>query len=391
MLGLEEAQRRLLHRAAPLPAETVSIDACHGRVVARDISANRSQPAADLSIMDGYAVAGPGPWTIVGEARAGRAFDRSIGAGEATRVSTGAPVPGGTTRVLPMEAGAARGRSLEPTAETHEAYIRPAGFDFVEGRIVLSAGQRIGAAQLALLRMAGTGNVPCHSIPRVAIIECGDELVSDPTSATGMSIPAANGAMVAAMARSAGAHAEIFGPVPDRLAAVVAALDDTAGHDCVITIGGASVGLHDLVKPALEAVGADLDFWRVAVKPGKPMLVARRGRQTIIGLPGNPASSFVTAFLFAVPFLKALQGCNRVFPASIPLPLAAPLPEGGDRREFVRATFADGQADPIMERDSSALLALAAADLLIDRPANAPPAEAGDTAMCFGLDAFGPA
>jgi molybdopterin molybdotransferase len=214
--------------------------------------------------------------------------------------------------------------------------------------------------------------------PSLAVLDSGDELAAHPEHCEAHQIPASNGPMLAAMAAPLVTRVKRLGPVPDRMDALAAALEQAEDSDVLVTSGGASVGDHDLVRPALEAWGAQIDFWRVAIKPGKPLLVARRGGQIVLGLPGNPVSSFVTAMLFLIPLLRQLGGSARPVPDALALPLAAALPATGDRMEFVRASFSAKGVAALNQQDSSALASLAAANCLIRRPAGSPAGVRGD-------------
>lgn len=393
---LEEAWERLFALAPSTRSETIPVGDAAGRYLAADLLARRTRPASDQSAMDGFAVAGAGPWTIVGEARAGASLARELSRGEAARISTGAACPTGTDGIVIVEEAAVTGSTLRAPQPERGRWIRRRGFDFADGEVVLGAGSRIDAAQLALARAAGHARLTVGRQPSVAVIEIGDELVDDLEDCACDRLPASNGMMVATMARGAGASARTVGPLPDDRAAVTRALVENPDAQVIVTTAGASVGEHDHVRGALEDIGADLAFWRVAIRPGKPLLVARRqrprplGDQLVLGLPGNPASAYVTAYLFLLPLLRAMQGAAHPLPAAVPLPLAAPFPAGGDRREFQRARFVNGQVLPLAERDSSSLRTLAAADLLIDRAIGAPPAAAGDPVPCWWLG-HGPA
>ena len=279
-LPLAEAQQRLLSAVEPLPAETVAVERAVGRYLAEPLVAARTQPAADLSAMDGYAVRADdlaGPWKVVGESAAGHPFSGSLQPGEAIRISTGALMPPGDGAVLLQENALREAATLALNGEGDPTprHIRRAGFDFREGDALLEAGARIGPAQLALALAAGRGEVAVHRLPSLAILDSGDELAADPTACAPHQIPASNGAMLAAMAAPHAASVLRLGPVPDRMDAMLAALDKAADADVIVTSGGASVGDHDLVRPALEQWGAQIDFWRVALRPGKPLLVAR--------------------------------------------------------------------------------------------------------------------
>ena len=390
-LPLAEAQQRLLSAVEPLPAETVAVERAVGRYLAKPLVAARTQPAADLSAMDGYAVRADdlaGPWKVVGESAAGHPFSGSLQPGEAIRISTGALMPPGDGAVLLQENALREAATLALNGEGGPTprHIRRAGFDFREGDALLEAGARIGPAQLALALAAGRGEVAVHRLPSLAILDSGDELAADPTACAPHQIPASNGAMLAAMAVPHAASVLRLGPVPDRMDAMLAALDKAADADVIVTSGGASVGDHDLVRPALEQWGAQIDFWRVAVRPGKPLLVARKGRQWIIGLPGNPVSSYVTAFLFLLPMLRRLGGAADPLPRPLTLRLGADMPEVGNRTEFIRARLAEGALVPVHEQDSSALAALARAEVLIERPAGAPATAAGSRVRGYWLE-----
>jgi molybdopterin molybdotransferase len=391
-LPLEEAQRRLLALAHPLGSETLPAEAAIGRYLARAIAARRSQPAADLSAMDGYAVAGEGPWRVIGESAAGRPFSGPIVAGEALRISTGALMPTGGTSVLLQEEAILDGDRLAAAPGTRPSarHIRRRGFDFAVGETVLEAGTRIGPAQLALAMAAGHASaLEVGRLARVAVLDSGDELVASADRWDDHRLPASNGAMIAAMAAPLAASVERLGPVPDRLEALVVALSGAGHADVIVTTGGASVGDHDLIRPALEAWGATIEFWRVALRPGKPILLARRGEQWILGLPGNPVSSYVTAFLFVLPLLRRLGGAQDCLPRWSTARLDGTLPAGGTRLELVRARLDGGTVTPIDDRDSSALRALATANALIERLIDAPPATDGDVVTVFPLDRSG--
>ncbi len=386
-LSLEEAQARLLALAPVLGSERIPVETALGRVLAEDVHAARTQPPADLSAMDGYALgAGEGPWTLVGESRAGTPFAGSLGAGQCARISTGAIVPDGADRVLLQEDAGVEGGIVTatdyPPAGRH---IRRRGFDFVEGTRLLTRGTRINAGRIALALSAGRGEVTVARRVTVAVLDSGDELAADPAHCLPHQIPASNGAMIAAMLAPLGCEVLRLGPVGDDMAALAGALERAKAADILITSGGASVGDHDLIKPALAAWGAETAFWKVAIKPGKPLLVATRGPQVILGLPGNPVSSFVTAFLFALPLVRAAQGDADPLPRSLTMPAGEALPAIGPRREFLRAVTDGGAVRLAGSQDSSALSALAAADCLIDRPAHAPAVPAGEPVQVFPL------
>jgi len=258
--------------------------------------------------------------------------------------------------------------------------------DFAAREPLLPTGARIGPAQIALAIAAGHSHLPVRRRLRVAVIDSGDELAAPGRALAAHQIPASNGPMLAAMAATLPVAITRHGPVPDRLDALTAALDAVRDADVVVTSGGASVGDHDLVRPALSAIGASLDFWRVAIKPGKPLLVGRRDGQVILGLPGNPASAFVTATLFLLPLLRATLGAASPLPRALPATLAGDLPAGGSRTEFLRATW-DGrqvQLDPL--QDSGALSPLARCNALVRREARAAMQPKGSEVPVYLLD-----
>ncbi len=391
-LPLEEAQARFLGLASPLPVEQVSPEAALGRFVAEPIHARRTQPAAAQSAMDGYAVAPgdlAGPWRVTGESAAGHPFAGSVQAGEAIRISTGALMPAGAGSVILQEDIARSGDGIvlagEAPAPPHK-HIRPKGLDFSEGALLLGAGTRIGPAQLALAITGGHREIAVRRLPRLVIIDSGDELLADGAECAPHQIPASNGAMLAALAASVPCETRRLGPVADDMGAIAAILAQANDADLIVTSGGASVGDHDLIRPALEAWGAEIDFWRIAIKPGKPLLVARRGSQIILGLPGNPVSSHVTAFLFMLPLLRAMLGAAQPLPRTISTVLTEPLPAGGRRREFLRAKW-DGHGITAQNvQDSGALSSLANSNTLIDRPALCLASPAGTQVHAYLLE-----
>jgi molybdopterin molybdotransferase len=396
LLPVAEAQARLLALARPLPIERVAVDEALGRFMAEPLVARRTQPPADLSAMDGYALRAadlPGPWRVIGESACGHPFAGTVVHGAAVRVATGALMPLGADMVLMQEDAQREGDALtlagtppEPTGK----HIRRAGLDFTAGKTLLSAGTRLGPAQIALILGAGYSRVAVRRPPRLAIIDSGDELSSDPGNCAVHQIPASNGAMLAAMAISAVPCAiERIGPAPDRMEALAQALAQAEGADVVVTSGGASVGDHDLIRPALAAWGAQLDFWKVAIKPGKPIMVASRGNQLVVGLPGNPVSSHVTAFLFLLPLLRALLGAAAPLPRPIPAIAAEDLPAGGPRQELLRGYWDGMQVTRQINQDSGALGSLAASNALIDRPIDAAPVRAGETVWVYCLESGG--
>lgn len=391
-LPLDEAQRRLVALAPPLPVEMRPVEYCLGHYLAAPLHSRRAQPAAPLSAMDGYALRSadlPGPWRVTGESAAGHPHGATVGTGEAVRISTGAIVPGGADMVLLQEDCARHGEELLLTGTPPSPpgrHIRLAGMDFEAASPLLDDGTRIGPAQIALAIAAGHAELAVRRTLRLTVIDSGDELVPPGILPELHQLPASNGPMLAAMAASLPLAITRTGPVPDRLEALAAAFDGAADADVIVTSGGASVGDHDLVRPALSAVDARIDFWRVGIKPGKPLLVATRGPQTILGLPGNPASAFVTAYLFLLPLLRAAMGAANPLPRLVTGLLAEPMAKGGSRMEFLRGRWDDGRVtlDPL--QDSGALSPLARANALVLREAAAPARAAGERVQVYLLE-----
>ncbi len=392
LLSLEEAQSRLLALARPLPIEHLAIAEAQERYLTEPLRALRTQPAADLSAMDGYAVGQDdlaGPWRVIGESAAGRPFGGMVQPGAAVRISTGALLPDGAGAVVLQENCTRDGDRLNLAGDRPNRagqHIRRKGMDFREGQDLLPGGTRIGPPQIALAITAGHGRLPVRRLPRIAIIDCGDELLSPGTPCPPHRIPASNGPMLAALARAVPCQITRLGPVADDLPALLAVLEAAHDADVIVTSGGASVGDHDLIGPALGEWGATIALWKVAIKPGKPLLIAQRGGQIVLGLPGNPASSLVTAYLFLLPLLRALLGAGHCLPRPITARLTTPLTATGERREFLRARW-DGSAIAAGEsHDSGALASLAVCNALIDRPPHSPVLAPGAVVPAYCLE-----
>ena len=393
MIGLEEAQARLLSLANErlVSIEHVALIEAHGRFAAADIYARRNQPDADLSAMDGYAISAShlaGPWTVIGESAAGNPFAGSCTPADAVRIFTGAVLPGGANTVVMQEDVARVGNvmSLLPGMTLRPGqHVRKRASDFEQDALLVSEGSGISAAQIGLIAAAGHAVVPVRAPVAVTIISTGDELVApgEPTEID--QIPASNDVMLSALLARPGVSIRSSGIVPDRKEAIAKALEDAADADIIITIGGASVGDHDLVRPALLEAGAEIDFWKVAMKPGKPLMAGRLDHSLVLGLPGNPVSAYVTALLFAGPVLEALRGNPVPLPRRQAACLGEDLPANGSRTDFIRAQWLNGQVVPVGRNDSAALTALSRADCLIVRPAYASAAKAGESAEILEL------
>ncbi|WP_375392869.1 molybdopterin molybdotransferase MoeA [uncultured Sphingomonas sp.] len=385
LLPIAEAQARLFALFEPVAPETAPLRAAAGRWAAADIRARRTQPAADLSAMDGYAIRFadlPGPWRMIGESAAGRPFAGAVGPGEAARIFTGAAMPDGADTVLIQEEAAREGEHLSLAGEgpAHPGRnTRRRGLDFSEGDLLVAAGERLTPARLAVAATAGHGALPVRRPVRVAIAATGDELVEPGAAVPGLALPESNRAMLAAMLADLPVALIDLGILPDDLDALRAAFA-AVDADLLVTSGGASVGDHDLVRPALQAAGATIDFWRVALRPGKPMMAGRMRDTAVLGLPGNPVSAFVTTVLFVKPLIAHLAGAREPLPRPRPGVLGEDLPANNGRTDYLRAAERDGRVYASAIQDSSMLLTLARSTCLVVRPADAPPARAGDSA-----------
>lgn len=390
LLPVSEVYERLLGDAEPLATEQVALAAADDRILAQPLPALRTQPPFDASAMDGYAVrAGETldpdtPFDIIGESAAGHRFAGEIGARQAVRILTGAPVPEGADAVLIQEntqrIDDGHIIATEPVAVGRN--IRKAGLDFAEGDDLLPAGRLLDAGALSLAAAANHPTLPVVRRPVVAIIATGDELVLPGSIPSPDQIIASNSYGVAAIARKFGADVLDFGVVADdraKIASVIGAAREKA--DIIVTLGGASVGDHDLIRPVLEAEGMRLDFWKIAMRPGKPLMFGRFGEVRVLGLPGNPVASLVCSHLFLAPLIAKLGGREHRFDIRNAT-LDAPLGENDQRQDYIRAVSEQHierlTVTPFAVQDSSMLNTLARADCLIIRPPFAPAVEAGD-------------
>lgn len=385
LLPVADAQARLFAMAPRIASERVPLAEAAGRWTAEPVIALRAQPGADLSSMDGYAIRFddlPGAWRVIGESAAGRAFDGSIGPGEAARIFTGAAMPAGADSVLVQEEAVREGDALSLAGEgppRRGASVRRKGLDFDRGAMLIAAGTRLTPAAIALAATGGHGALTVNRRLRIAILATGDELIAPGTASDDrLALPEGNSAMLAAMLADLPVNVTVAGIIPDRLDALVAAFS-AASADIIVTTGGASVGDHDLVRPALEAAGGTVDFWRIAIRPGKPMLAGRLGEAMVLGLPGNPVSAFVTATLFLRSLIAAMAGAADPLPRTLRAELADPLPANDHRQDYLRATLVDGRVSAAALQDSSMLATLARATCLIVRPPQASAAAIGDT------------
>jgi len=392
MISVAEARARILEQLSPVGAESVSLADAAGRVLADAVMARRTQPPAAVSAMDGYAVraadvaSAPATLTQIGAVAAGGAFTGKIGPGQCVRIFTGAPLPAGADAIVIQENVAADGKKItvRETAKTG-AFVRRAGLDFRAGDILLRGGTRLNPAHVGL---AAAMNAPWLNVrrrPRVALISTGDELVRPGEPIGESQIVSSNALALAGLIRAAGGEAIDLGIARDERASLLQLFDAAKGADLLVTLGGASVGEHDLVQKVLAERGLALDFWKIAMRPGKPLMFGRIGELPLLGLPGNPVSSLVCGVLFLMPAIRKLTGQS---PDERPWPMARlgrDLDANDSREDYLRATLAfdaDGVAvaTPFNRQDSSMLSKIAEADALVIRPPHAPAAKAGEMA-----------
>ncbi|CAM8632877.1 MULTISPECIES: molybdopterin molybdotransferase MoeA [Sphingobium] len=390
LLPVAEAQARLFALAPRLATETVPITAAAGRWLAQDLAALRDQPWADLSAMDGYAVRAaeaPGPWRVTSESAAGAADLAALAPGEASRIFTGAPLPPGADTILIQENATRDGDWLTASADPLPAgrHVRTAASDFAQDALLLEAGGRLGPAQVALAVLGGHGVVPVGGRPTVALLSTGNELVPPGAPTPPGFLPSSNAPMLAALLAALPCDVIDLGIVRDDLDAMVAAIERARTADIIVSTGGASVGDHDLVRPAFVKAGGALDFWKIKMRPGKPLMAGRIADTLFLGLPGNPVSAFVTATLFLLPLVRHLGGARDPLPPTSDAPLASPLPATGDRDDYLRAWRGPGGIVSVTSQDSAATAAMAKADCLILRPAGSPPAAPGDRVLILPL------
>jgi len=362
------------------------------------VVALRTQPPAAVSAMDGYAVRAadlattPVTLTVTGEVAAGRPFAGQIGPGQAARIFTGGVMPTGSDTVVIQELTTRAGDSVtiqKPTAKNRN--VRAQGIDFARDQMLLRKGRRLTDRDLMLAAAMNYSGLRVHRRPKVAVLGTGDELVAPGSTPGPGEIVYSNGFALSALAHNEGAEVHDLGIARDRVEDIVAAVRRAreSSADILVTTGGASVGEHDLVQQALAAEGLNLSFWRVALRPGRPMMHGRLGGMQVLGLPGNPVSSFVCAFLFLVPLIRCLAGRQDVEQMPEPARLGADLPANDERADYLRATLSPGAegliATPLPDQDSSLMAALAKADCLLIRPPYAPPAPAGSDCVILKL------
>jgi molybdopterin molybdotransferase len=390
-MSVAEASARVLAGAAPLPSEFVPLGDAYGRVLTADLAALRTQPPEAVSAMDGYAVRAadvaivPVRLKVIGEVAAGHPFAGAVVSGEAARIFTGGVLPPGTDTIVIQENTTREGDTvLVSTFAEKGKHVRVAGLDFARGDIPLRIGRRLSDRDLALAAAMNHPTVPVHRRPKIAVLATGDELVMPGIVPGPGEIVYSNGFATMALARREGAKVLDLGIAPDRIEETVAAVRRAraAEVDVLVTSGGASVGDHDLVQKALASEGLELSFWRVAMRPGRPMMHGRLGNTHVLGLPGNPVSAYVCAILFMVPLIRRLVGRWDFEVTEEAAILGRDLPANDERADYLRATlrtdpYGQAVATPAHAQDSSMLLPLAQADCLVVREPHAPAAQAG--------------
>jgi molybdopterin molybdotransferase len=400
LLPVADALAEVLRGAEVLQSEDVPITEAEGRVLAQDLAARRTQPPEDVSAMDGYAVrasdveTAPVHLHVIGEVAAGRPFTGEVGAGEAARIFTGGVLPKGANTVVIQELVEREGDMIVVTkASPRGKNVRGAGLDFTKGDVRLRRGRRLTGRDVALAAAMNYATVPVTRRPVIAIAATGDELVPPGTEPGPGQIVYSNVFALAAVARRAGAEVLDLGILPDELEATIAGVRRArdSGADVLLTAGGASVGDYDLVQPALASEGLALSFWKVAVRPGKPLLSGRLGAMRVLGLPGNPVSAYVCAVLFLVPLIRRLSGRQDIDQVLTSGVLGRDLPANDERADYMRATLkrrGDGtwEATPFPVQDSSMLVPLAASDCLVVRAPFAPAADAGSPCEFIRLE-----
>lgn len=399
LIPVAEALARILAAAQPRGVEELALHEAAFRTLAADVAATRTQPPFPASAMDGYAVRASdctegARLKKIGEAAAGRAFDGTLGPNETVRIFTGAPVPAGADAILIQENATVEGDTIIPRESVSAGrFVRPRGLDFAQGDVLLKAGTVLNARALGLAAAMGHATLPVRKKPVISVLATGDELVRPGEPVGPDQIVASNSFAVCAMAQAKGAHAIDLGIARDTMASLDAALDraDAAGTDVLVTLGGASVGDHDLVQKALTKRGMELGFWKIAMRPGKPLIFGTLGGTIVLGLPGNPVSSIVCTKLFLEPLIAALLGQpDAGADPSEPAILGADMGENDIRQDYVRARLeADPsglpRAVPFGKQDSSMLRLLNESDALILRAPLAPAAKAGEAVRIIRL------
>ncbi len=386
MISVEEARALLFDLVSPLPAETVALAEAAGRILAENVAATRDQPPFAASSMDGYAVKAAevelhAMFKVVGEAAAGRRFAGSVGPGQAVRIFTGAPVPDGADFVVIQEDVDRRGDLITIIdAPGEKANIRPAGIDFSIGTQI-TAPRQLRPEDVALMAAMNIASVPVTRKPVVALISTGDELVMPGETPGPDQIIASNTFGLKALLEDAGAQVRVLPIAQDTLASLETAFGLAQGADLVVTIGGASVGEYDLVADVSEGLGLKQSFYKIRMRPGKPLMAGRLGDAAMVGLPGNPVSAMVCGYLFLIPMVRRMLGIEQALQPFQRARLSAPLGKNGPREHYMRAVLDNGGIRACDDQDSSLLSVLAQANALLVRQPHDPAREAGDEVL----------
>ena len=397
MISVAEALDRILAAFEPLPAETVGVGDGLGRVLAEDVVARVTQPPHAVSAMDGYAVRAADVAQVpvvlhqVAEVPAGSAYEGRVGAGETVRIFTGAPLPAGTDAIVIQENTESAGERVTVTESVAQGtFVRPAGLDFKAGDVGVPAGRRVTARDVGLAAAMNAPWLRVRRRPRVAILATGDEVVMPGEPVGANQIVSSNGLSLSALVTACGGDAVNLGIAGDNEDSLARLSAGARGADLLVTTGGASVGKHDLVQEVLARHGLALDFWRIAMRPGKPLMFGKIGSTPMLGRPGNPVSSLVCGVLFVRPAIHAMLDRKDVPDLTETAVLGADLGANDRRQDYLRATLGkdgDGRvtATPYVRQDSSMLATLAHADCLIVRPPHAPSVAAGEAVPVISL------
>ena len=396
LLSVTEALARVTQGLTPLEAERVALDKCRGRVLAENLAATLTQPPFDASAMDGYAVraadvaALPATLRLIGESLAGRGFGGKVGRGEAVRIFTGAPVPQGADTIVIQEDAERRDATVLVKEAMPGSHVRPRGQDFAAGDVLLEAGTQLGSRALMLAAAMNHAELPVRRKPKIAILATGDEVVPPGSELAPDQIVSSVPYGLAALIEAEGGEAMSLGIAKDDVESLVTLARSGSAADILVTIGGASVGERDLVASALKSEGLELDFWKIAMRPGKPLLYGRMGSQRVLGLPGNPVSALICARVFLVPMLHRMLGLEEDA-RGLEAVLGEALEANGPREHYMRAVSDWSEAGerlvrPLPSQDSSLVASLARADCLIVRAPDAPAAPRGSRVTIIPLD-----
>ena len=397
LLSVAEALARVTQGLEPLEPERVKLEQARGRVLAEDIAAHLTQPPFDAAAMDGYAVRAadvavlPATLRLIGDALAGRGFDGEVKQGEGVRIFTGAPVPKGADTVVIQENTEVAPGVVTVKDAAPRRHIRPRGQDFTKGEVLLRAGTRLGPRELMLAAAMNHAELPVRRKPKVAILATGDEVMPPGTALDRDQIVSSVPVGLAALIEAQGGEPMSLGIAQDTAESIVTLASTGKGADILVTVGGASVGERDLVSAALRSGGMELDFWKIAMRPGKPLLYGRLGNQRVLGVPGNPVAALICGLVFLVPMLHRLLGLREHGREPQEAVLGQALEANGPREHYMRATSTwrsggERLVIPLAAQDSALMADFARADCLIVRPPDAPALAEGERVMIIPLD-----